>query len=265
MNRVFNRLSSVLKLVTSGQELEETKKRLKQARQRNKKIRRRLGRVKQQLEQAKQKNKETQLQLKRTRQKLQHVRKAKPRSKQATRETLLYKMPKSSVCAEIGVHKGEFSKKILDITEPKRLHLIDPWEHQEDDRYKDSRYGGLDSDGQAIMDQRYQKVRELFGKELQAGRVQIHRNYSDVASEEFQDSYFDWIYIDGNHLYEFVKNDLELYYPKIKVNGYMTGDDYGTQNWWGNGVQEAVDEFVAQRPELTLEITGTQYIIRRNI
>ena len=39
------------------------------------------------------------------------------------RESLLEMMPKQSVVAEIGVEKGEFSQKILSITNPKKLHL----------------------------------------------------------------------------------------------------------------------------------------------
>ena len=42
-------------------------------------------------------------------------------------------------------------------------------------------------------------------------------------------TYFDWIYIDGNHTYEYVKQDLEGYRPKVKPGGYMAGDDYGTK------------------------------------
>jgi hypothetical protein len=173
-------------------------------------------------------------------------------------------MPKRSYCAEIGVDRGDFSSKILEVVQPKRLHLIDPWKHEEEDLYRNSRYGGLGPHGQFVMDQRYNEVRDKFAEELRTRQVLIHRSYSNIASEEFRDSYFDWVYIDGNHLYEFVKKDLILYYPKVKVNGYITGDDYGAQNnWWENGVQDAVDEFVSQRPDLTLEVSGRQFLIRK--
>ena len=43
----------------------------------------------------------------------------------------------------------------------------------------------------------------------------------------------------------------------------MAGDDYGNRGYWDNGVQKAVDEFVAGRPEAVLEVKATQFIIRK--
>lgn len=45
---------------------------------------------------------------------------------------------KGAVAAEIGVHKGEFSQLILDLTDPKELHLIDPWRYESSEKYKSS-------------------------------------------------------------------------------------------------------------------------------
>ncbi|MDJ0634304.1 MAG: hypothetical protein QNJ34_14035 [Xenococcaceae cyanobacterium MO_188.B29] len=42
------------------------------------------------------------------------------------RQFLLERLPKNSVGAEIGVHLGDFSEKILEIVKPNKLHLIDP-------------------------------------------------------------------------------------------------------------------------------------------
>ena len=265
MSRFLNRLLGFLRPVALRPQLKAMREQLDQARQRNVKTERQLERTRWQLEQARAKNKEIRQRLKQTRQQSKQGG-AGSQSKRDSRENLLQKMPSGSVCAEIGVHEGKFSRRILDIVKPERLHLIDPWKHEEEDRYRESWYGGLGSDGQALLDRRYHEVEERFDKEIRTQRVQIHRSYSDVALENFEDSYFDWIYIDGNHLYEFVKKDLELYYPKIKPNGHITGDDYGVQNnWWENGVQKAVDEFVSRRPELTLKIDGTQFIITKGV
>jgi len=50
-------------------------------------------------------------------------------------------MPQRSVCAEIGVDKGEFSQKIIDRVQPTKLHTIDPWKYEEGEIYQGSLYG----------------------------------------------------------------------------------------------------------------------------
>ena len=80
------------------------------------------------------------------------------------REVVLHLLPKSSVGAEIGVHEGDFSAALLQVAQPKRLHLIDPWQHEPDETYKKAWYGGQVEDGQAGMDSRFQRVRERKGR-----------------------------------------------------------------------------------------------------
>lgn len=41
---------------------------------------------------------------------------------------LLKYIPTNGICAEIGVHRGKYSNKILEICQPKELYLIDGWE-----------------------------------------------------------------------------------------------------------------------------------------
>jgi hypothetical protein len=199
----------------------------------------------------------TREELARTKQQLRNVRQ---RLKKVARDYLLLKMPQGSVCAEIGVDEGDFSQRILRATEPEKLYLIDPWQHQEE--YRNSCYGGLGSDGQAEMDRKYQRVRDRFAAQIDKGSVLPHRLPSDRASSLFDDNHLDWLYLDANHLYEFVKQDLEIYYPKVKLGGYLCGDDYGVRGWWQGGVTSAVNEFVEENG-LELEVKGTQFIIQK--
>jgi len=57
------------------------------------------------------------------------------------------------------------------------------------------------------------------------------------VSKQFADKSVDFIFIDGNHDYEAVKKDIELWFPKMKVGAVMAGHDY----LW-DGVKKAVNE-----------------------
>lgn len=172
-------------------------------------------------------------------------------------------MPKRAVCAEIGVYEGAFSAMILKHTRPQKLHLIDPWKFEEDAVYEGACYGRARSKNQADMDHRYERVCRRFRRAIGRGIIEVHRASSAAAAARFDDAYFDWIYIDGNHVYEFVKYDLEAFYPKVRDGGMMAGDDYGVEGWWHGGVTKAVDEFVESRRWARVSITGTQFLLEK--
>ncbi|MFM8220719.1 MAG: class I SAM-dependent methyltransferase, partial [Planctomycetaceae bacterium] len=58
----------------------------------------------------------------------------------------------------------------------------------------------------------------------------------------------DVAYIDADHSYEAVKDDIAVWYPRVAVGGALCGHDY-CPGW--PGVRKAVDELVAQH-RLTL-------------
>jgi hypothetical protein len=177
------------------------------------------------------------------------------------RKFLTDKLPKHAIGAEIGVHRGFFSQCILNRAAPREFHLIDPWEFHPSPVYQDSLYGSRVD--QQELDERYARVCTRFANEIRAGQVIVHRQRSVDALQRFPDDYFDWIYIDGNHLYEFVKQDLELSFRKVKPDGLITGDDYGGEGWWEGGVERAVDEFLENWPVRLVMVRGQQFIIQK--
>ncbi len=70
---------------------------------------------------------------------------------------VLEQLPSGSVGVEIGVHRGDYSAEILRVVQPKQLHLIDPWKHEQADDYKDAWFGGR-AGGPSDMDRRYRAV-----------------------------------------------------------------------------------------------------------
>lgn len=179
------------------------------------------------------------------------------------RQFVLDMLPKGSIGAEIGVHLGDFSQRIIDTVSPKELHLIDPWEYHRDETYKTAWYGGGAKGGQAEMDERHARVLKRFKQHIRSGRVKVHRGYSTEVLSRLPDGYLDWVYIDGNHLYEFVKQDLALSLRKVKPGGYITGDDYTEEGWWEGGVMKAVNEFAESHAVRWIEMRNQQFVLRR--
>ena len=46
------------------------------------------------------------------------------------------------------------------------------------------------------------------------------------------------MFIDANHEYEYVYNDINNWFPKVKRGGIISGDDY-----FGENVKRAVDDY----------------------
>ena len=73
---------------------------------------------------------------------------------------------------------------------------------------------------------------------LKNKNVRFINKLSVEAAEDCKDRYFDYIYIDADHKYDSVYNDLKAWYPKLKVGGVMAGHD-----WWLLDVRYAVKDF----------------------
>lgn len=167
-----------------------------------------------------------------------------------SRRWILDLIPRGGICAEIGVWKGEFSLRLLTRL-PRLLCLVDPWIHVPG--YKDAKYGG--DIGQPEMERIYRRVRGRLGW---LPNVDIYRLPSVDASKLFPDETFHFVYIDGDHTYEAVREDLDAWWPKVRRGGVLSGDDYTTDGWWGDGVTKAVDEF-----PFPATVRARQWVIRR--
>jgi predicted O-methyltransferase YrrM len=110
------------------------------------------------------------------------------------------------------------------------------------------------------MDKIYLKVKKLFKNNKQ---VVIHRQKSEETVKNFTKNYFDWVFVDGDHSYEYVKKDLELYYPKVKPGGIIAGDDY----WWspfeGFPIRKAVQEFINKFGAELISVKKGIYVIKK--
>ena len=130
---------------------------------------------------------------------------------------------KRDIIAEIGVYNGEFSERILKKKKFVKLYGVDPWLYYPDlykvensDKYK-----------QDEQDFRYRNTLTRLKKYIDQGRAVIIRNTADnAAKEDLKDINFDFVYIDGNHGYDYVMSDLQNYSAKLNKKGKICLDDY---------------------------------------
>ena len=78
--------------------------------------------------------------------------------------------------------------------------------------------------------------------------VEVKRMRSVEAAKTEEDGSLDLVFIDGDHKYECVKEDIEAWWPKLKQGGVMLGHDYSVGL---PGVIQAVDERFGKPEELS--------------
>ncbi len=129
--------------------------------------------------------------------------------------------------AEIGVLYGGNTEWLLDNAEPDLLGKIYSIDSYDRDFFKDA----------ALAEVLYLKTRkklQRFGK-----RCELMRLSSQTAMTRFGDQSLDFVFIDGDHSYDAVRNDLKWIH-KVRADGLLIGDDYHKST---SGVIRAVDEF----------------------
>lgn len=71
---------------------------------------------------------------------------------------------------------------------------------------------------------------------------------SVTASAHYDDNSLDFVWIDGNHDYEAVMDDITAWLPKLKTGGWMGGHDYNHPQH--PGVKQACDELIPDHKEI---------------
>lgn len=174
------------------------------------------------------------------------------------RASVLRSIPRDATCAEIGVWKGDFSECIQATAQPRALHLVDPWQFVA--AYPRRWYGGAAARNQDDMDRIHRDVVSRFAGNP---RVTVHRLDSRSAAESLAETAFDWVYIDGDHSYEAVQDDLTNWAPRLKPGGVLSGDDYTWRDESGTyPVRRAVEEFLTRQSPRDVTIDGDQFILR---
>lgn len=136
---------------------------------------------------------------------------------------------------EIGCYRGDGANWLLETFPNLTLHGVDPYL-----TYTDWN-GAINCSTQDIQDGK--TVEEIVTFKLAdataSGRFILNKKISDDAVSDYEDNFFDFIFIDGLHTYDQVLKDCKNYYSKVKSGGIFAGHDYNTIT----EVRRAVDEF----------------------
>ena len=133
----------------------------------------------------------------------------------------------SETMFEIGSYAGEsaevFAKHFSVV------HCVDPWDEFTGD------WSSMDD------------IRQSFDMRMEAaGNIIKHVGYSVDVAPEVEDGSLSFVYIDADHSYEAVANDIMLWFPKVRRGGFIGGHDYGPSD---PGVVHAVND-VFSTPDL---------------
>ena len=120
------------------------------------------------------------------------------------------------VGAEIGVSKGRYSREICRRTRELKLYCVDPWESYAD--YVERKGEG----GKRALLRHYEEAK----KRLEPYNCAFLKMTSMEAVKQFKDGSLDFVYIDGNHTFEYVINDIAEWSKKVRKGGIISGHDY---------------------------------------
>lgn len=116
------------------------------------------------------------------------------------------------VGAEIGVNKGHNAAYICNVVKPKILYLIDPWSNFFDP-----------GSGDVIGEAHYIATTALLSS---FACCKFIRDLSYNAVKIVPDGVLDFAYIDSDHTYNAVCQEILQWYPKIKKGGILAGHDF---------------------------------------
>ncbi len=160
---------------------------------------------------------------------------------------------------EIGVCIAGNAARALSMCQTLDYTGIDPWEVNDHYlagiRHNVKRISGRDAlRHQQRWDELYQDAQNNIA--FAGERARLVRARSPEVAASFPDNHFTLVYIDGDHSFNAVTEDMKAWYRKVVPGGWFAGDDYLPRKF-GRTVCRAVDQWFADH-KMTLEMSGLQ-------
>lgn len=136
---------------------------------------------------------------------------------------------------EIGSYCGSGTMIFHEVFKNSKILCVDGWEkyYESCSTYDIDKQELELKEAEAIFDERTSGISNIVkNKILSLDFVQTIENDS-----------IDLVYIDGNHDYAFVRDDINHWFPKVKSGGIIGGHDW---NW--PSVQKAISEIFSKEP-----------------
>ena len=148
---------------------------------------------------------------------------------------------------EVGVFQGASAKLISEFKNGKNLHLCDTFEGLPEPDAVDVRFakGAFHCPLESV--QEYLKRYE---------GLHFYQGFFPESASSLRDAKFCFAHLDVD-LYSSTRGCLEFLYPRMSSGGVIMSHDYTT----AAGVQQAFDEFFADKPEPVLPLCGSQCLV----
>jgi len=161
--------------------------------------------------------------------------------------------------AELGVFRGLTAKVLLHCCDGRPLHLFDTFAGHPDnaDRDRDGEDYVRFVEEEPMADTSLEGVRGYLGA---PDNVVFHQGYFPATAKGLESNRFAFVHLDGDQ-YRTILDGLEFFHPRVSTGGVIVCHDYGIYD----GVRSAVDEFLADRDEVAVELpdaSGSALIVR---
>lgn len=121
---------------------------------------------------------------------------------------------------EVGVEKGKNAQTMFELIPNLKLYAVDPYKQHT--RLSNEATGYL----RHFDDHYLQMVKRQAQKRMQDKNAEIIEKFSEDAVLDIPDNSLDFVYIDGDHSYDFVMLDMIIWGRKVRKGGIISGHDY---------------------------------------
>ena len=150
--------------------------------------------------------------------------------------------------AEVGVFEGATARLICEAKGERSLHLFDTFSGLPADSHRDA--------GVHRLHQYACSRRSVENYLAPFENVFIHEGRFPESAQDLPERQYSFVHLDVD-LYQSTRDCLEYFYSRLLPGGAIISHDYSMLD----GVKNAVDEFLADKPERLIEQPTTQCVI----